>query len=58
MRLIMRFFGLSTSKAQNTNLMEPTSLAAFGQMGGSQQSMLAEALVAAANERRKLDKAS
>jgi len=28
---------------------------AFGQMSGSQQSMLAEALVAAANERRKLD---
>jgi len=58
MRLIMRFFGLSTSKAQNTSLMEPTSLSAFGQMSGSQQSMLAEALVAAANERRKLDKAS
>jgi hypothetical protein len=58
MRLIMRLFGLSTSKAQNTSLMEPTSLAAFGQMSGSQQSMLAKALVAAANERRKLDKAS
>jgi hypothetical protein len=58
MRLIMRLFGLSTSKAQNTSLMEPTSLAAFGQMSGSQQSMLALALVAAANERRKLDKAS
>ena len=58
MRLIMRLFGLSTSKAQNTSLMEPTSLAAFGQMSGSQQSMLAQALVAAANERRKLDKAS
>jgi hypothetical protein len=58
MRLIMRLFGLSTSKAQNTSLMEPTSMAAFGQMSGSQQSMLAEALVAAANERRKLDKAS
>jgi hypothetical protein len=54
----MRLFGLSTSKAQNTSLMEPTSLAAFGQMSGSQQSMLAEALVAAANERRRLDKAS
>ena len=58
MRLIMRLFGLSTSKAQDTSLMEPTSLAAFGQMSGSQQSMLAQALVAAANERRKLDKAS
>jgi len=58
MRLIMRLFGLSTSKAQNTSLMEPTSLAAFGQMSGYQQSMLAEALVAAANERRRLDKAS
>jgi hypothetical protein len=54
----MRLFGLSTAKAQNTNLMEPTSQVAFGQMSGSQQSMLAEALVAAANERRKLDKAS
>jgi len=50
--------GLSTPKAQNTSLLEPVSLAAFGQMSGSQQSMLAEALVAAANERRKLDKAS
>jgi hypothetical protein len=50
--------GLSTSKAQNTSMVEPTSLAAFGQMSGSQQSMLAEAMVAAANERRKLDKAS
>ena len=58
MRLIMRLFGLSTAKAQNTSLLEPTSLAAFGQMSSSQQSMLAEALVAAANERRKLDKAS
>jgi hypothetical protein len=58
MKFIKRFLGLSTSKAQNTSLIEPTSLAAFGQMSGSQQSMLAEALVAAANERRKLDKAS
>jgi hypothetical protein len=58
MRLIWRLFGLSTPKAQNTSLMEPTSLVAFGQMSGSQQSMLAEALVAAADERRKLDKAS
>jgi hypothetical protein len=39
-------------------MQETTSLAAFGQMSGSQQSMIAEALVAAANERRKLDKAS
>jgi hypothetical protein len=58
MRAIKRLLGLSTSKAQNTSLLEPTSLAAYGQMSGSQQSMLAEALVAAANERRKLDKAS
>ena len=58
MRRIRRLFGLSTSKAQNTSLMEPTSLAAFGQMNGAEQTMLAEALVAAANERRKLDKAS
>ena len=58
MRLIRRLFGLSTPKAQNTSLMEPISLAAYGQMNSYQQSMLAEALVAAANERRKLDKAS
>jgi hypothetical protein len=58
MRAIKKLLGLSTSKAQNTSLLEPTSLAAYGQMSGSQQSMLAEALVAAANERRKLDKAS
>jgi hypothetical protein len=58
MRLIRRLLGLSTSKAQNVSLLEPTSLAAYGQMSSAQQSMLAEALVAAANERRKLDKAS
>ncbi len=58
MRFIRKLLGLSTSKAQNTSLLEPTSLAAFGQMSGSQQAMIAEALVAAANERRKLDKAS
>ncbi len=58
MRRIRRLFGLSTSRAQNTSLMEPTSLAAYGQMSEAQQAMLAEALVAAANERRKLDKAS
>jgi hypothetical protein len=58
MRAIKKLLGLSTSKAQNTSLLEPTSLAAYGQMSGSQQSMLAEALVAADNERRKLDKAS
>ena len=58
MRAVKKLLGLSTSKAQNISLLEPTSLAAYGQMSGSQQSMLAEALVAAANERRKLDKAS
>jgi hypothetical protein len=58
MRAIKKLLGLSTSKAQNTSLLEPTSLAAYGQMSASQQSMLAEALVAADNERRKLDKAS
>jgi hypothetical protein len=58
MSFIKRLLGLSTSKTRNTSLLEPTSLAAFGQMSGSQQSMLAEALVAEANERRKLDKAS
>jgi|HubBroStandDraft_1064217.scaffolds.fasta_scaffold1165497_2 hypothetical protein len=58
MSFIRKFLGLSTAKAQNTSLIEPTSLAAYGQMSSSQQTMLAEALVAAANERRKLDKAS
>ena len=58
MRFIRKLFGLSTPKALNTSLQETTSLAAFGQMSASQQSMIAEALVAAANERRKLDKAS
>jgi hypothetical protein len=58
MRFIRKLLGLSTSKAQNTSLIEPTDLAAFGQMSGSQQSMIAEAMVAAANERRKLDRAS
>ena len=58
MRFIKKLLGLSTSKTKNTSLLEPTSLAAFGQLSGSQQSMLAEAMVAAADERRKLDKAS
>jgi hypothetical protein len=58
MRIFKRLLGLSTSKTQNTSLLEPTSLAAFGQLSGAQQGMLAEALVAAAHERRKLDKAS
>jgi hypothetical protein len=58
MRIIKRFFGLTTSKAQNTSLLEPTSLAAFGHMGADQQSMLAEALVANMNEQRDLRKAS
>jgi hypothetical protein len=58
MSVIRKLLGLSTPKAQNTSLQEPVSLAAFGQMSGAQQSMIAGALVAAANERRKLDKAS
>ena len=58
MRVIRKLLGLSTSKTQNTSLLEPTSMAAFGQLSGNQQSMLAEALVASAIERRKLDKAS
>jgi hypothetical protein len=58
MRFIRKLLGLSTPKTQNTSLDEPASLSAFGQLSGSQQSMLAEALVAAAIERRKLDKAS
>jgi len=58
MRIIKRWFGLATSKTQNTNLLEPASLAAFGHMGGDQQALLAEALVANANERRGLRKAS
>jgi len=58
MGVIRKLLGLSTPKTQNTSLQEPVSLAAFAQLSGAQQSMLAEALVAAANERRKLDKAS
>jgi len=42
MRAIRKLLGLSTPKAQNTSLLEPVSLAAFGQMSGSQQSMLAK----------------
>lgn len=55
MRVIRKLLGLLTPKTQNTSLLEPTSLAAFGHLSGSEQSILAEALVA---ERRKLDKAS
>jgi hypothetical protein len=58
MRVIRKLFGLATPKTQNTSLLEPTSLAAFGHMSGTDQSVLAKALVAAANERRRLDKAS
>lgn len=58
MRTIRKLLGLSTSKAQNTSLLEPTSLAAFGQLSLAEQGMLAEALVNAANEARRLDKAS
>lgn len=58
MRFFKKLMEISTTKAQNTSMSEPTSLAVFGQMSGAQQSMVAEALVAAANERRKLDKAS
>jgi hypothetical protein len=58
MRIVRRWFGLATSKTQNTNLLEPTSLAAFGHLGSDQQALLAEALVATANERRGLRKAS
>lgn len=58
MRIIRRFFALTTSKAQNTNLLEPTSLAAFGHMSADQQAMIADALVKSANERRALRKAS
>jgi hypothetical protein len=57
MRIFKKLLGLSTSKTQNTSLLETSSLAAFGHLSGSQQSMIAEALVASANERRKLDKA-
>jgi hypothetical protein len=58
MRIIKRLFGLATSKTQNTNLLEPSSLAAFGHMGADQQALLAATLVANANERRGLRKAS
>jgi hypothetical protein len=58
MRIVRRWFGLATSKTQNTNLMESASLVAFAHMGGEQQALLAEALVADAKERRDLRKAS
>jgi hypothetical protein len=58
MRDIRRWFGLATSKTQNTNLTESVSLVAFAHMGGEQQTLLAEALVADAKERRGLRKAS
>ncbi len=58
MRFFRKFWSLTTPKAQNTSLIEPTHLAAFGRLDGAQQSMLAEALVAEANARRRLDKAS
>jgi hypothetical protein len=58
MRIIRRLFGLATSKTQGTNLLEPTSLAAFAHMGSDQQALLAEALVANAKERRGLREAS
>lgn len=58
MRIIRSLFGLATSKTQNTNLMEPASLAAFAHLEGNQQVVLADALVANANERRGLRKAS
>ena len=44
MRIFRKMLGLSTSKTQNTSLLEPTSLAAFGHLSGNQQSMVAEAL--------------
>ncbi len=53
MRAIKRLLGLSTPKTQNTSLLEPSSLAAFGHLSGTEQSMLAEALIAEAHERRK-----
>lgn len=58
MRIIRRLFGLATSRTQNTTLLEPSSLTAFAHLGGEQQALLAEALVANANERRGLRRAS
>ena len=57
MRAIRKLFGRSTPKSQNISLLDTSSLAAFGQLSESQQSMLAEVLVAEA-QRRRLDKAS
>ncbi len=58
----MRFFkwaiGLATKRTQNTNMNEPVSLAAFGQMSGAQQAMIAEVLVANQKERQGLKRAS
>ena len=58
MRFFKRALGLTTKRAQNTSMIEPTSLAAFGQLSGAQQSMLAEALVANVMDRQDLKRAS
>jgi hypothetical protein len=58
MSFMGKLLGLLAPKGQSTSRQEPTSLAAFGQMSEAQQAILANALVAAAQERRKLDKAS
>jgi hypothetical protein len=58
MRIFRRLFGLATSRTQDTTLLEPSSLTAFAHMGSDQQSLLAQALVENAKERRGLRKAS
>ncbi|MEO9180371.1 MAG: hypothetical protein ABI298_01830 [Acidimicrobiales bacterium] len=58
MRFLKRVFGLTTKNAQNTSMIEPTSLVAFSQLSGTQQSMLAETLVANLKDRQALKRAS
>lgn len=58
MRFFKRALGLTTKRARNTSMIEPTSLAALGQLSSAQQSMLAEALVANLKDRQELKRAS
>ncbi len=58
MRFLKRALGITTKKALNTSMVEPTSLIAFGQLNGAQQSMIAETLVANLKERQALKRAS
>jgi hypothetical protein len=58
MRFLKWPVGRAKKKTQNTSTVEPISLAAFGQMNSSQQSMFADALVAHQKERQGFKRAS